>query len=917
MALTAIYNKKITRLVLSILLVLSGCCLLEESIIQFVNKIITKTLIGQWANDNIWIAIAISVAMVVVYYLSYNRISQEQLLSQRRTALVVILSGILYFRIKACFEYSGINSIKYIDILLFESLIAEIVIWIINSTYFKSHLNSFWEKIKKSPRDKSYAFSSFRSDIPSISDDFNRRHFAKTLIRIIQETNRKDNEKEASFNILIGEPYGMGKSSFFKLLELECGEYNNICCFTFKPWLCDTPEQISTNFLNLFKEKLGEENKYLERLLKTYSKILNDTSSGKAIESYFKFRETSSLEKQHNDISSALRKEKKIYVVLVDDVDRLLYDELMELIKLIRNTADFPNVYYIIAADKNVIMRSLEENGRIDNADIYLQKFFNYELSLPAYENERITDILYSEIVPVLTHYGFEKPLPNKVDEMIMGKGMESRYMFISPRDIKRYVNLLVVELESLNNELQELDSSTRLNGEVINIEDLLKITTIRFLRPDIYRILRDNNYDFILDLNQESGKLYIADNHSDFFHTHIKKRFSIDEMLKNINDFSITSGDTKEEPQNEKKIEHISDLIKEYVPSKEEIVIGIFENLWSKDRHLDDKPSINKNDEFFKYFSGRLRNTEKTIFEVKKYISSPSVDGYKASPTFNEWLSDAVSNDNLESIRIKTNNIVYKGFKNNKCDLVVNIFSCIKALYKQEVTSNKNYTLRDAFNKWGDVLKKILINDYQFNPGEFEKLFNQSEEIELCALFLELVRVHLYLVKENPSKISPCIFDDKQYGDFSQILINKSFKTRFTDNPYSIDSLNLHFYIRLANPQLWNEQFQEYLRHTDFPLYWVYGVLFWMEETNKFYWNENVLTAIYNYNDPGNSIEKMFSDLSIIPPDYLETLKKLPSPDVNRGYGIDDNDSKLFKDIKQWHKDGKNKFPSPAWVEG
>ena len=115
MALTAIYNKKITRLVLSILLVLSGCCLLEESIIQFVNKIITKTLIGQWANDNIWIAIAISVAMVVVYYLSYNRISQEQLLSQRRTALVVILSGILYFRIKACFEYSGINSILLIE----------------------------------------------------------------------------------------------------------------------------------------------------------------------------------------------------------------------------------------------------------------------------------------------------------------------------------------------------------------------------------------------------------------------------------------------------------------------------------------------------------------------------------------------------------------------------------------------------------------------------------------------------------------------------------------------------------------------------------------------------------------------------------------------------------------------------------
>ena len=749
----------------------------------------------------------------------------------------------------------------------------------------------------------------------SQSDDFNRSHFAKTLVKIIQETNRKDKDKEASFNILIGEPYGLGKTSFFKLLESECGKNNNICCFTFKPWLCDAPEQISANFFNLFKEQLGEDNKYIERLLKTYSKILSDTSSGKALESYFKFWKTSSLEKQHNEISSALKNGKKIYVILVDDVDRLQYDELMELIKLIRNTGDFPNVYYLIAADKSIIIHSLEENGKIDNAELYLQKFFNYELSLPAFESEKMSNILYSEIEPILTHYGFGEPLPGKIDEMIMGKGMESRYMFISPRDIKRYINLLVVELESLNNELKELDPSTQLNGEVINIEDLLKITTIRFLRPDVYRILRDNNHDFILDLNQESGKLYIADNHSEFFHTHIKKRLSIDEMLKNINDFPITNRNTKEEPQNEKKIEHISDFMKEYVPSKEEIVIGIFENLWSKDRHLDDKPSINKNDEFFKYFSGRLRNTEKTIFEVKKYISSPSVDGYKSSTSFNEWLSDAVSNDKLESIRIKTMNIVYKGRIANKCNFVVNVFSCIKALYKQEVISNKNYTLRDAFNKWGDVLKKILINDNQLNQGAFENLFNQSEELELCALFLELVRVHLYWLKENPSKTSPCIFDDTQYGELSQILINRSFETRFTDNPYGIDSLNLHFYIRLANPQLWNNQFREYLRRTDSPLYWVFGVLFWLDETNKFYWNENVLTAIYDYNDPVVSIEKRFSDLDIIPTDYLETLKKIPSPDINRGKGINDNDSKLFKDIKQWQKDGKNQFPLPVWM--
>ena len=156
MSYTAQYNKKITRLVLFILLILSICCLLEASIIQFVNIIIGKTHIGQWENDNILIVIAISVTMVVVYCLSYNRISHEKILSPRRTALVVVLSGIMYFRIRGCFEYSGVNSIKYIDILLLESLAAEMVIGIINNTNLKGYLNTLWGKIKKNPREKSY-----------------------------------------------------------------------------------------------------------------------------------------------------------------------------------------------------------------------------------------------------------------------------------------------------------------------------------------------------------------------------------------------------------------------------------------------------------------------------------------------------------------------------------------------------------------------------------------------------------------------------------------------------------------------------------------------------------------------------------------------------------------------------------------
>ena len=64
-----------------------------------------------------------------------------------------------------------------------------------------------------------------------------------------------------------------------------------------------------------------------------------------------------SIEGQYESIKKELKSIGQPILVIVDDVDRLQSDELMTLIKLLRNTADFPNIFYLVAAGQNCDFR--------------------------------------------------------------------------------------------------------------------------------------------------------------------------------------------------------------------------------------------------------------------------------------------------------------------------------------------------------------------------------------------------------------------------------------------------------------------------------------------------------------------------------------------------------------------------------
>ncbi|WP_422653172.1 hypothetical protein IZU89_15130 [Cellulophaga lytica] len=78
----------------------------------------------------------------------------------------------------------------------------------------------------------------------------------------------------------------------------------------------------------------------------------------------------------YNRINLTLKDLNKRFVVFVDDLDRLSNKEVLQVLKLVRNTANFKNFIFIVALDKDYILNELMKK-MISQITHSLINFFN------------------------------------------------------------------------------------------------------------------------------------------------------------------------------------------------------------------------------------------------------------------------------------------------------------------------------------------------------------------------------------------------------------------------------------------------------------------------------------------------------------------------------------------------------------
>ena len=312
----------------------------------------------------------------------------------------------------------------------------------------------------------------FECDEPietSEADRLGRSEFARMLARRLLKTS----SSHQSFAVGILSPWGYGKTSFLNLIKDDLKRYGTIC-IDFSPWTYGKENNLIREFFTEVGKHLRRYADDLPRDMMEYAHILEKSESTSWLSILLSLGSTGhSLEQQSNLLKQSLQKIDRPIVVFIDDLDRLRGDEVMEILKLIRNAANFSGIKFVAAYDRNYLVEAIK-NQNIESASRYLEKIFQIEYTLPAFEHSRLIEYLNEECDRFIRDVDKEE-----LRQIIDGRGRMKRFVkeeLLSMRDVKRYAN-------SLQN------SYEKLAGNVV-LCDLMNLEILRLMYKPVYDLL-------------------------------------------------------------------------------------------------------------------------------------------------------------------------------------------------------------------------------------------------------------------------------------------------------------------------------------------------------------------------------------------------------------------------------------------
>ena len=336
--------------------------------------------------------------------------------------------------------------------------------------------------------------------------------FAQNIVNILDII-----PKNESFNFGFSGDWGSGKTSI-KNLCLECIEKNNsFNVIHFSPWNIIKKENLITEFFELLKNAIYRESgnkKILKQLSSYYEILVNSIPSDSFFEKLFKnftfsfLKARDTVKTQKEKITSFLKYEYygKPILIIIDDLDRLTNDEICEVLKLIREIADFPSVIYFVIYEKKQVVNAIETELGIKTGEEFLRKFFQLEWSVPLIHEKKIK------------RYLLDLLKNNKLCKNLLNSEMEEYFYIIFDNCIAEYIKN-IRDVKVLYNSFIVRFSLLK---DWVNLIDLLALTCFELFKPELYRFI----YNHEFKLTSSFGIHYGRDD--------------IDEEIKNLKNASF-----------------------------------------------------------------------------------------------------------------------------------------------------------------------------------------------------------------------------------------------------------------------------------------------------------------------------------------------------------------------------------------
>lgn len=299
-------------------------------------------------------------------------------------------------------------------------------------------------------------------------------HFATGVLRL-----------DANEGLVVGVlgPWGSGKTSFVNLAR-STFEKSAVPVLDFNPWMFSGAEQLVQSFFSelsaqlKLKPGLAAVGKGLEEYGDIFSNLTWLPVIGPWIERGQDLanlvggvlqRKKEGVAGQRAKVDKALRELRHPIVVVLDDIDRLNTSEIRDIFRLVRLTANFPNIIYVLAFDRKRVEDALSEQGIPGRA--YLEKILQIGFDLPTIPahvlNQQVFDSLDAELDGLPNTGNLDQKLwPDVFMEIV-------RPLITNMRDVRRYT-------AAVGGTVRALDGQ-------IALTDVLGLEAIRVFLPDVF----------------------------------------------------------------------------------------------------------------------------------------------------------------------------------------------------------------------------------------------------------------------------------------------------------------------------------------------------------------------------------------------------------------------------------------------
>jgi predicted KAP-like P-loop ATPase len=203
---------------------------------------------------------------------------------------------------------------------------------------------------------------------------------------------------------------------------------------------------------------------------------------------------TESVEDLYLELKRSLKTQNKRFLVIIDDIDRLMPDEAIQMFRLVKSVGRLPNVIYLLVFDRGLAEATIT-NSYPSEGPHFLEKIVQASFDVPELSPPELVQQLLSNIASLVG--GLKKI--DSVDFMNIFYDIVTPSV-LRPRDLVKLTNVLSITIPTI--------------GKDVYLADHVAIESIRLNHPTLFRAIRESK-DLVCptaNLLQNADKVRVAE---------------------------------------------------------------------------------------------------------------------------------------------------------------------------------------------------------------------------------------------------------------------------------------------------------------------------------------------------------------------------------------------------------------------